>query len=43
VQESVILQGPHTALLFRRGFEAAELGPGEISQQYLRINAPLDK
>jgi dipeptidase E len=43
VQESVILQGPHTALLFRRGFEAVELAPGEISQQYLRINAPLDK
>jgi dipeptidase E len=43
VQESVILQGPHTALLFRRGFEAVELAPGEISQQYLRIDTPLDK
>lgn len=43
VKDSVILQGPHTALLFRRGFEAVEFGPGEISQQYLRNNAPLAK
>ncbi|MEX1092501.1 MAG: dipeptidase PepE [Acidimicrobiia bacterium] len=40
VEESVILHGPHPALLFRRGFEAVELAPGEISQQYLRNNAP---
>ncbi len=41
VKESVILQGPHSALLFRRGFEAVELAPGKISQEYLRNNAPL--
>jgi dipeptidase E len=43
VQEGIILQGPHPALLFRRGFEPVELAPGEISQQYLRSNAPLAK
>jgi dipeptidase E len=39
VQESVKLQGPHPAVLFRRGFETISISPGEIPQEYLPNNA----
>ena len=39
VNKSVILGGPHRALLFRRGFEPTELNPGELSPGYLRPTA----
>lgn len=34
------LQGPHPALLFRRGLEPLEIRPGEIPEEYLANNAP---
>lgn len=40
VGETIVLRGPHPALLFRRGFEPIELEPGEVPEQYLRNNAP---
>ena len=38
--ESIVLRGPHPAILFQRGVEPIEITPGEIPGDYLPNNAP---